>query len=163
MGINNKTAPGGACDPKDPSILHACARELHEETRLVAECISAVIHPEGRVFMTRSGNMVCKFEFIVQVHGSEEAAIPTGRLDPSETEDAAIPTVKLDPDEHVDFRWATQQECIDRQATKEGKEVQLVFTNTAQRETVLEGFRILRDTSVEESGAKRSTETSPVL
>jgi 8-oxo-dGTP pyrophosphatase MutT (NUDIX family) len=126
--------PGGACDPDDPSILHACARELWEEAGLVTKSIVGVIDPDGRVFCTRSGKAVCKFEFFVDV-------------DLGAGVDGEAPRVSLDPNEHVDFVWATEGECVAGQRTGEGEEqcVELVFTNEAQRVVVLEAFRRVKN------------------
>jgi 8-oxo-dGTP pyrophosphatase MutT (NUDIX family) len=135
--------PGGACDLDDPSILHACARELWEEAGLVTKSIVGVIDPDGRVFCTRSGKAVCKFEFFVDVD-----------LDPGvgvgvDGEDAPSPPprVSLDPNEHVDFVWATEGECVAGWRKGEGEEqgVELVFTNEAQRVVVLEAFRRVKN------------------
>ncbi|EXJ83691.1 hypothetical protein A1O1_07315 [Capronia coronata CBS 617.96] len=60
--------PGGGCDLEDPTILHAVAREVWEETGLVAARIGPLVGPkDGQVFLTRSGKVVCKFHFVVEV------------------------------------------------------------------------------------------------
>ncbi len=121
--------PGGATDPEDPSILHACARELHEEAGLLATSITSVVQPDGRLFFTGNGNLVCKFEFVVSVEGEGEG----------------MPKVKLDPEEHVDFVWATEGDCRERQVMRGEEVVELNFTFKEQRESVLEAFRLVRE------------------
>ncbi|OAL38909.1 hypothetical protein AYO20_01660 [Fonsecaea nubica] len=141
-------APGGACDPEDTSILHAVARELWEEAGLVAKRIGPLIAP-GHVFVTRGGKRVCKFEFLVDVVG--------GRVNDVEDDDGRrkdgdgkgsgisprIPQVKLDPNEHVNYVWATEEEC------REGRtivgEIELAFTTRQQKVTLLEAFKVRRE------------------
>ncbi|EXJ61895.1 hypothetical protein A1O7_02326 [Cladophialophora yegresii CBS 114405] len=138
--------PGGACDTDDSSILHACARELWEESGLVATSILGLIRTGGRVFWTRSGKTVCKFEFVVEVgvdHGDVNvdgvggaASAPPPLWQP--------PHVRLDPNEHVDFVWATEEDCVAGRMRKGDQDVELVFTNEAQRRIILGGFRLVR-------------------
>ena len=123
--------PGGAVDPEDVSILSGCARELLEEAGLVARSITHVIDPRGRMFLTRSGKRVGKFEFVVTVGEEDGKGL------------AEVPEVKLDPNEHVDFVWALEQECVDGRTLRQGEVVQLLFTTEEQRDAVLKAFRIL--------------------
>ncbi|KAJ9616632.1 hypothetical protein H2200_000351 [Cladophialophora chaetospira] len=122
--------PGGAAEPEDASILHACARELYEEAGLVATSIISVVNPEGRLFVTGSGNLVCKFEFIVSVQGDASGGFPQ---------------VKLDPNEHVEYLWATERECEERRIGSGDEATALLSTDEAQRKSVLDGFRLIRD------------------
>lgn len=92
--------PGGAVDPEDPSVLHACARELWEEAGLTVTHIKGVV-PDGfggkpgAVFTNRTGKVFyCKFSFEVDVLEGQE--------------------VRLDPNEHQDFVWATAEEVRER-------------------------------------------------
>lgn len=110
--------PGGACDDDDLSILHGVARELFEESGLVATSIEKVVSGVHR-FESRSGKKVGKFCFMVEVGVGE---------------------VKLDPKEHQDFVWASEEEVIKGETGR----VKLVFTSDRMRETVLEGFRLLK-------------------
>jgi 8-oxo-dGTP pyrophosphatase MutT (NUDIX family) len=116
--------PGGGCDEEDPSILHSVARELWEEAGLTATSIGPQVG-EGCIFLTRSGNLVCKFSFLVD---AEKAA--GGKLD-----------VKLDPSEHQNYVWAAEEEV---KARKVG-DVELKFTTKAQEAVVLEAFRARRE------------------
>ncbi|GIZ48239.1 hypothetical protein CKM354_001130700 [Cercospora kikuchii] len=112
--------PGGACDDDDESILHGAARELLEETGLTAIRIGPQIG-QGELFSSRSGKMICKFKFFVEVELDDE-----GR--PS--------AVKLDPEEHQQYVWATQQEV---EARSSGSK-QLVFTTPDLENTILKSF-----------------------
>lgn len=122
--------PGGAAEPEDASILHACARELFEEAGLVATSIISVVDPEGRLFVTGSGNLVCKFEFIVSVEGDASGGFPQ---------------VTLDPNEHVEYLWASERECEERRIRSGDEATALLFTDEAQRKSVLDAFRLVRD------------------
>lgn len=137
--------PGGGCDDDDPSILHACARELNEEAGLratsvgpVVACVSKATRankgPEegqtewgeqmgGQFFLTRRGNLICKFYFVVEV--SEEL---TGK-------------VIVDPNEHAAFLWATEEEVRSKRMGGEDG-IELDFTTREQWEVILEAFRL---------------------
>ncbi|KIW31009.1 uncharacterized protein PV07_02694 [Cladophialophora immunda] len=121
--------PGGASDLEDASILHSVARELWEEAGLVATAIGPLVG-QGHVFLTRSGKRVCKFEFLVEVEGGD--AFPAG---PAQ--------VRLDPNEHVDYVWATEQECRDGRTNVEN--VELSFTTWQQKATLLEAFKVRKE------------------
>ncbi|KAH7014453.1 NUDIX hydrolase domain-like protein, partial [Microdochium trichocladiopsis] len=86
--------PGGGCDEEDPSILYSCARELFEETGLKAVGVGPLVRGGlgGQFFRSRSGKLVCKFQFVVAVDL-----------------DAGL-RVKLDPNEHFAYIWATEEE-----------------------------------------------------
>lgn len=59
--------PGGACDPEDPSILYSVARELWEEAGLKATRIGPLVGGTNHLFVTSTGNLVCRFSFLVDV------------------------------------------------------------------------------------------------
>jgi 8-oxo-dGTP pyrophosphatase MutT (NUDIX family) len=121
--------PGGGCDKEDPSVLHSVARELWEEAGLTAASIGPQVG-DGHFFVTRSGKLVCKFNFLVD---AEEGA---GRkLD-----------VKLDPSEHQNYIWAAEEEV---KARKVG-DVELKFTTRDQEAVVLEAFRARREMNAED-------------
>ncbi|KAM7182732.1 NUDIX hydrolase domain-like protein [Rhypophila sp. PSN 637] len=141
--------PGGGCDDDDPSVLYACARELKEEAGLKAVSVGPVIActtklisktnggPEdgqpdwgermgGQFFLTRRGNLVCKFYFAVQV--PEEAASK----------------VVVDPNEHAAFVWATEAEVRNKKMDGENG-IHLDFTTREQFEVILEAFKMWKD------------------
>ncbi|KEF58566.1 uncharacterized protein A1O9_06492 [Exophiala aquamarina CBS 119918] len=128
--------PGGGCDPEDPSMLYSVARELWEEAGLKATRIGPLVGGTDHIFLTRTGNLVCKFSFLVDVEktrgddGGENSV-----------------SVKLDPNEHQAFVWATEQEV---RAGWVG-DVELQFTNRQTLEGALEAFRTKRE--MEERGS----------
>jgi 8-oxo-dGTP pyrophosphatase MutT (NUDIX family) len=122
--------PGGACDPEDPSVLYSVARELWEEAGLKATRIGPLVGGTDHIFLTRSGNLVCKFSFVVDV---EKKLSHDGSVEPLQ--------VKLDPNEHQAYVWATEHEV---QAGRVGA-VELRFTNQQTRDGVLEAFRVKKE------------------
>lgn len=124
---NKWEPPGGACDDEDPSILHAAARELWEETGLQASRISGLVG-EVQVFRRRNGAKVGRFGFAVPVAMERDGVLQ----------------VRLDPGEHQRFVWATEREVLDGRA--EG--VELEFTGDEVRRTVLLAFEELRESAV---------------
>ncbi|KAM7199493.1 NUDIX hydrolase domain-like protein [Naviculisporaceae sp. PSN 640] len=146
MPLNWET-PGGGCDDDDPSILHACARELKEEAGLDAVSVGPVVpcassritsmtdgnaeagqaewgeRMGGQFFLTRRGGLVCKFYFIVEL-----------------PEDSAS-RVNVDPNEHSAFVWATEDEV--RRKKMDGENgIQLDFTTREQYEVILAAFKM---------------------
>lgn len=126
--------PGGACDPEDETMLHGLARELWEEAGLRLKEVVRQVGDE-HVFLTRKGLPVAKVTFEVEVETGGEQALPE---------------VKLDPNEHVDFLWATEEECELGRAvvcgsSGEHREVAITFTHEAQRNTILLGFKLRRE------------------
>jgi 8-oxo-dGTP pyrophosphatase MutT (NUDIX family) len=117
--------PGGAVDAEDESILHAAARELLEETGLVATRIVELVGGMQE-FVTRKGLKVGKMYFLVEVdvnherHGNNEIK------------------VRMDPNEHVQHVWASEEEA---RAKKVG-DVVLEYTTDAQEEAIYEAYRI---------------------
>ena len=116
--------PGGGCDNEDPSILHGVARELWEEAGLTAVSIGPQVG-NGQFFTTRSGKLVGKFNFLVDV--AKDAG---GNLD-----------VKLDRSEHQNYVWAAEEEV---KARKVGG-TELEFTTKDQEAVLLEAFRVRRE------------------
>jgi 8-oxo-dGTP pyrophosphatase MutT (NUDIX family) len=119
--------PGGACDTEDANILHGVARELWEETGLVASSIGPKVG-EDNIFSTRSGKVVCKFNFLVEAEKHEDGHFH----------------LKLDSNEHQAFVWAREEEV---QAHKVG-DVELKFTTSEQEHVVLEAFKEKRKSNM---------------
>ena len=125
---NKWEIPGGAADEEDPSLLHACARELWEEAGLVATRFKHTVkeNPSGGdtqgVFTNRTGTrFFCRFSFEVEVEDWN--------------------CVKLDPEEHQDFLWVTEAEAM---AGRVGHK-DIVITFRQMRDLILEGFRLRRE------------------
>ncbi|KAJ9602976.1 hypothetical protein H2200_012756 [Cladophialophora chaetospira] len=122
--------PGGACDDNDQTILHAVARELWEETMLVARSVGPMVG-EGYTFKTRTGKMIRKLNFIVEVERRD--------FDGKSNGNSSI-DVQLCPEEHQAFVWATEEEV---RAYKVG-DVEIGFTKPEQEAVVLEAFAGLK-------------------
>jgi 8-oxo-dGTP pyrophosphatase MutT (NUDIX family) len=124
--------PGGGCDTEDESIRHSVARELLEESGLVLRGVVRQVG-EAEVFLTRRGNRIAKFSFEVEV----ETVSPD-----------ALPEVTLDPAEHMDFIWATEEECqlgkkVGGPPSNLGLEaVDIEFTSDEQKASILQGFEL---------------------
>lgn len=128
---NRWESAGGAVDPEDESILHACARELWEEARLVARRIVRVVPEsgEGSPFANRTGRRIFyRFTFEVEV------------------EDDTI--VRTDPQEHTNWLWATEDE-VRAEKREDGTEIPLTASIT--KGILLEGFRARKAASGNES------------
>ncbi|KAF7564049.1 hypothetical protein G7046_g87 [Stylonectria norvegica] len=117
--------PGGAVDKEDATILFGCARELWEESGLVARHIAGVTSEgpglaPGTVFPNRNGTrFFCKFSFVVEVDEGP---------------------VRLDPNEHQDWVWATEEEVTAE--VQAGRKIPL--THPQMTRLVLEAFRLRR-------------------
>ncbi len=91
--------PGGAVDEEDPSILFGAARELLEETGLVAKRFTNIVNEEGQLFSNRTGvKKFCRFVFIAEVERCDG--------------------VRLDPNEHQNFVWASGEQ-VQKQRVKD--------------------------------------------
>lgn len=161
--------PGGGCDDEDFSVLAACARELWEETGLRATGAGPLVpcprYPDGedeagtdhgaevdgragelggQFFRSRSGKLVCKFQFVMQVDMGGE-------------EEGEKVMVKLDPNEHFAYTWATEDEVrrkevnidsnpegIVRADGQEADGAVLEFASREQWDIVLEAFKLWR-------------------
>ena len=117
---NKWEVAGGACDAQDPSILYSVARELYEETGLIAKHIRAQIG-EKQTFTSSKGRWIWKVCFWVKVVEGGE--------------------VRLAESEHQDFWWATEREVRGGEVKGKGS---MDFTSQQQRGVILEGFRYLR-------------------
>jgi 8-oxo-dGTP pyrophosphatase MutT (NUDIX family) len=98
---NRWELPGGAVDDDDPTILHGAARELIEESGLVAKRFTHLVadgqgqHFDlGQAFPNSTKTKLwCRFTFHVEVENCGQ--------------------VKLDPKEHQDFAWVSEEEVRD--------------------------------------------------
>jgi 8-oxo-dGTP pyrophosphatase MutT (NUDIX family) len=116
--------PGGAVDLTDTTILTGVARELYEESHLSPTSIGPLVGPStGQVFASRSGKLIAKFHFLVEVA------------------DDQLGEVRCDPAEHSQWVWAEEGEV----EKGEVRGMELRFTTREQREVVLEGFRVWRE------------------
>ena len=111
--------PGGGCDDEDPTILHSVARELREEAGLLATVVGPRVG-DNHVFLTSSGKVVCKFNFLVSAKKDSEGAVD----------------VKLDPNEHQNYCWATEEDVKAHNCSG----IELKFTTTEQEAVILEAF-----------------------
>jgi 8-oxo-dGTP pyrophosphatase MutT (NUDIX family) len=117
--------PGGACDDDDESILHGVARELWEESGLVAAKVGPVVGGRVQLFVSRSGKEIGKFVFFVIVKSAEGGTLE----------------VKLNPDEHQRFVWANEAEV----RSKKAGDIDLEFTTADLEATVLRAFELRRN------------------
>ncbi|KAI1120322.1 NUDIX hydrolase domain-like protein [Nemania abortiva] len=113
--------PGGTIKANDESLLTGLARELREETGLLARCVTGVVG-KGYTFLTKRPACICKYSFVVDVEN-------VGTCD-----------VKLNPKEHEAFLWVTEDEA----KAKNCGEIRLVYTSTSQENAILESFEMLK-------------------
>lgn len=125
--------PGGACDMEDPTILHAAARELMEETSLRATRFVRVVG-NGITFATKSDSVWFKYFFEVEVEQKHDATNDDAQKNRSPT--FAHFHITLDPKEHQDFCWATRQDIEANMV--DGKP--LTFVSQEQKRDLLLGF-----------------------
>ncbi|KKP06721.1 hypothetical protein THAR02_01210 [Trichoderma harzianum] len=121
---NRWEIPGGAADDDDPTILHGAARELWEETKLVAKrFVRPVTEGPGErdlhVFPNSTKTLwLCRFSFEVEVE--------------------SVSQVTLDAAEHQDFVWASEDEV---RAQKIGDR-DIPITHESMTSVILESFRL---------------------
>ncbi|KAJ1323654.1 8-oxo-dGTP diphosphatase [Microdochium nivale] len=101
----------------------------------------------GTFFFSRSGKLVCKFVFVVDVERADDGAV-------------VVDDVRLDPNEHVAHVWATEAEVrsrtVDVRANSsaglvradgtraEDGEVELAFASRDEWKVVLDAFQLWR-------------------
>jgi 8-oxo-dGTP pyrophosphatase MutT (NUDIX family) len=128
---NKWEIPGGGVDQDDPSILYAAARELWEESGLVAKRLRQIYNDgmnrkPGFVFPNRTGRRIfCRFSFGIDV--------------------TAMETVKLNPKEHQNYHWASEQEVRTLMVGDRG----IQFTHRQVQMLVLEAFSSRNSTAKE--------------
>lgn len=111
--------PGGSVDEDDPTILHAVAREVFEETglrltRVVRQAGDGIEWTENKTGKERKW-LKLTFEIEVAEIDSSMATMDDGMI--SGYLDS-IP-VELDPKEHQEYAWTTEKEV--REFLEEGK------------------------------------------
>lgn len=118
--------PGGAADDDDPTIFHAAARELWEESGLVAKRFTHIVtqgpdKEPGETFQNRNRTKTfVRFAFHVEVESCDD--------------------VKLDPNEHQNHAWASEEDI--RQQKLDGKDMSI--TRWTVQALFLEAFRLRR-------------------
>ncbi|KAH9876878.1 hypothetical protein IAQ61_002239 [Plenodomus lingam] len=117
---DEKAFPNAWVDDTDETILHAAARELKEETGLVA---------------TRVLRKVTQFTFDDRRPGRANKTWLKFIFE-MEVEDASH--VSLDPVEHQDFLFATEEEV----AAEQSGEVKLAYVSEPNKMVKLEAFRL---------------------
>lgn len=121
--------PGGAADDEDPTIFHAAARELWEESGLIAKRFTHIItqgpdKEPGETFQNRLRTKIfIRFTFHVEVESCDD--------------------VKLDPNEHQNYVWASEDEV--RQQKIDGRDISI--TRWTVQALFLEAFRLRKKRS----------------
>ncbi|KAK3375627.1 NUDIX hydrolase domain-like protein [Lasiosphaeria ovina] len=116
--------PGGSAERSDESILHGAARELWEETQLVATGVRRVIAenqgPDGGYAFRDEirGVRFCRFAFEVEGESCEG--------------------VILDPDEYQAYLWVGEDEVRDEKVG----EREIPITDGSMRSLILEAIRL---------------------
>jgi 8-oxo-dGTP pyrophosphatase MutT (NUDIX family) len=113
--------PGGRCESRDESVIASAARELWEESGLVA---NKVIDLVGKYDWLDRGEVWEKITFLIDVEQEDQGK--------------GQPRVNIDSKEQASFIWATEEEVI---ANKCG-EVSWSWTSDEQKQTVLDAFKL---------------------
>jgi 8-oxo-dGTP pyrophosphatase MutT (NUDIX family) len=114
--------PGGRCESHDESVIASAARELWEESGLVAKKVIDVV---GEYEWLDHGEVWRKITFLMDVEHDDHL---NGQ-----------PRVNIDPKEQASFIWATEEDVV---ANKCG-DISLSWTSDKQKQTVLDAFRLL--------------------
>ena len=124
---NKWELPGGAVDNKDPTIFHGAARELYEESGLIAKRFTHIVtqgpnEGTGEVFQNRyKTKTFVRFTFHVEVESCDN--------------------ITLDPNEHQDYIWATEKEI--RQQKVGDRDISI--TRWTVQAIILEAFRLRKE------------------
>lgn len=116
--------PGGAADDTDPTIFHAAARELHEESGLIATRFTHIVpqgpgYEPGEVFHNRDKTKkFIRLTFHAEVESCD--------------------VVRLDPNEHQDYFWASEDEVREQRSGDKD----LTFTRATVQALFIEAFRL---------------------
>ncbi len=114
--------PGGRCESRDESVIAAAARELWEETGLVANQVMDVV---GKYQWLDKGEVWKKVTFLMAIEHDNQGN--------------GLPQVKIDPKEQACFIWATKEDVV---ANSSGG-ISLSWTSDEQKQTVLDAFKLL--------------------
>jgi len=114
--------PGGRCESRDENIIASAARELWEESGLIATKVMDVV---GNYEWLDHGEVWRKITFLIDVEHDEQG---NGQ-----------PRVKIDPKEQASFIWASAEDII----TNKCGDISLSWTSEEQKQTVLNAFKLL--------------------
>ncbi|KAK4034926.1 NUDIX hydrolase domain-like protein [Parachaetomium inaequale] len=117
--------PGGTCEPEE-TVLQAVARELWEESGLVARSVDALVD-EREVPEPRYGTV------------EDPRVRPMWRM----VFERGMPVVRLDPEEHCAFCWASEEDV--KRGECEGVRLEWDRAGGGRREVILRGFEVLRE------------------
>lgn len=123
---NRWELPGGAVDDEDATVLHGAARELWEESGLVARHFTHLVTQgpggaEEETFSNRARTKkFARFSFAVEVESCE--------------------VVKLDPNEHQRFGWVSEEDVKAMRVGDGG--LKLEITKEGVTNVILEAFRL---------------------
>lgn len=116
--------PGGRCESRDENVIASAARELWEESGLVATKVVDVV---GKYEWLDRGEVWKKVTFLMDVECDDQGG------------DDELPRVKIDPKEQASFIWATEEEVVENECGG----VSLSWTSDDQKQTVLNAFKLL--------------------
>lgn len=128
--------PGGKCSVDDASIISAAARELWEESGLVA---SRVVDVVGKYEWLDRGEVWRKVVFLMEVDVKHE--------DGGDGNGDGMPRVNIELKEQAGFVWASREDVLKNECDG----VALEWTSEEQRQIVLDGFEVPSSCVVDKS------------
>lgn len=141
--------PGGSVDAADATVLDGLARELREESGLVAAHMAApvLLSPEGTLAeAARAGLGIQPADEVLSLgdDGLTVTFVETGNTWAKLT---ALVTVRstdevvLRPEEHGEAAWVTEEDVL-RGELPGGQGRKIRFLSDGVRRTILDGFRV---------------------
>jgi len=115
--------PGGRCESWDESIIASAARELWEESGLVANKVVDVV---GKYEWLDQGEVWRKVTFLIDVEHNDQSI--------------KQPQVNIDLKEQASFIWATEEDVI----ANKYDSISFSWTSDEQKQTVINAFKLLR-------------------
>ncbi|KAL8828579.1 MAG: hypothetical protein Q9170_006539 [Blastenia crenularia] len=115
--------PGGSAHEDDPTIIHALAREVFEETSLR---LTRVVRQVGGVVEwseVKGGEEEKWLKLGFEIEVAEVGAFAAGEDGQGLTEWLKGVPVELDPEEHGDFAWVTEGEVSGWLEGGEGRQI----------------------------------------